>query len=253
MLKLHHNCDKEGYTFLAWSLSLVVSLIIALVIQQRTENKRFQENQRRSVIEQVSTIRAQLEGKLNAELLLTQSIITEVVLHADITQERFFAIAQHLMEESRHIKTIGLAKGTVLTYVYPAEGNKAVVGMDYRKNILQWGAIKRSITEKKTVLAGPLDLVQGGRGLISRTPIFLRNLRNTDSADKKYFGMLSVVIKVSSLFKAAGIIQAESSLALSLRGKDGLGGQGNVFYGNKDIFTQEPVLLEVTLPGELGR
>jgi sensor domain CHASE-containing protein len=65
-----------------------------------TENKRFLENQRRSVVEQLSTVRAKLEGELNAEFLLARSIITEVVTNTDITQDRFFKIAQHFMEAS---------------------------------------------------------------------------------------------------------------------------------------------------------
>ena len=242
----HHQCDREGYTFFIWSLALFVSLITGLLIQERTENKRFLENQRRSVVEQLSTIRAQLEGELNAELLLTHSIIIEIIINTDISKKRFFEISQHLMEESQHIKNIGLAKGTVLTYVYPVQENETVIGMDYRKNIRQWPAVKRAIKKRKAVIAGPLDLVQGGSGLISRTPIFIRRPGNID---KEYFGILSVVIKMPSLFRAAGMAQESSSLALALREEDGVADQGEVFYGREDIFTQDPVLLKVVLPG----
>jgi sensor domain CHASE-containing protein len=138
-----------------------------------TENKRFQENQRRSVIEQLSTVRARLEGELNAEVLLTRSIITEVVINTDITRERFFEIAQHIMETSKHIRNIGLAKGTILAFVYPVQGNEAAIGLDYSKNARQWPAVQRVIEGGKPVVAGPLNLVQGGVGIISRTPIYV--------------------------------------------------------------------------------
>ncbi|MCI5211407.1 MAG: diguanylate cyclase [Candidatus Electrothrix sp. ATG2] len=235
-----------GYTFLAWVLSLFITLMAGLLLQEHTENKRFLDNQRRSVVEQLSTLRARLEGELNAELLLTRSLIAEIVIHADIEQETFSDIAQHLMEESKHIRKIGLAKGTVVTYVYPEQGNEAAVGMDYKKNIQLWPGVRKAIEENKTIVAGPLTLVQGGNGLISRTPIFIRR---PGASGKKYFGILSVVINVPSLLKAAGVDQEDFSLALSLRGKDDLGTQGHVFYGRKDTFTQDPVLLEVILPG----
>ncbi len=244
----HHNCTREGYTFFVWSLTLVVSLITGMLIQERIENKRFLENQRRSVVEQLSTIRAQLEGELNAELLLTHSIIIEVVINTDIKKKKFSEIAQHLMEESQHIKNIGLTKGTNLTYVYPAQGTEAATGMDYRKNIRLWPAVKRAIEEKKPVITGPFNLIQGESCLISNTPIFIHR---PDSIDKEYFGILSVVIKVPSLFRAAGVAQAGSSLALSLCGENGSCDPGEVFYGREDIFTQKPVLLEVALPGEI--
>ena len=184
----HHHCDREGYTFFVWSLSLVVSLIAALLVQERTENKRFLEDQRHSVVEQLSTIRAQLEGELNAELLLTHSIITEIVIHADIRKEKFFEIAQHLMEESKHIENIGLARGTVLTYVYPVQGNEAAIGMDYRKNTRQWPAVKQAVDERKTVITGPSDLVQGGSGLISRTTLRSQDLQARLSKNSRNSG-----------------------------------------------------------------
>lgn len=86
-----------------------------------TENKRFMENQRRSIVEQLSTIRARLEGDLNAELLLARSIIIEVATNTDIKKDRFFKIAEHFFNASKHIRNIGLAKGTILTYVYPVK------------------------------------------------------------------------------------------------------------------------------------
>jgi sensor domain CHASE-containing protein len=34
-----------------------------------------------------------------------------------------------------------------------------------------------------------------------------------------------------------------------MRGKDGLGTEGDVFYGQADLFANDPVLMEVMLPG----
>lgn len=114
-----HQSVKEWYSFIAWALLLALSIITAIVLVEWTENKRFLESQHQSVLEQLSTIRARLEGELNTELSLARSIIVDVETNADITEDRFFKIAQHFMKASKHIKNIGLAKGTVLTYVYP--------------------------------------------------------------------------------------------------------------------------------------
>lgn len=237
---------KERFVFLAWLVLLILSIIAGLLVVEWTENKRFQENQRRSVVEQLSTIRARLEGQLNAELLLARSIITEVVTNTDITKERFYKIADHFFEVSKHIRNIGLAKGTVLTYVYPEEGNKEAIGFDYKKNTAQWPAVKRVIEGRKTVVAGPLNLVQGGVGIIGRTPIYI----DADDSDKKeYFGILSVVINIPSLYEAAGLADRDLPLKIAIRGEDGLGAQGNIFYGPKELFADDSVLMEITLPG----
>lgn len=249
----HRNCGREGYTFFLWAILLFIFLVAELLVQEWTENRRFRENRRRSVVEQLSTIRAKLEGELHAELLLARSIITEVETKADISRERFFSLAEHFMAAAQHIRNIGIAKGTVLTDVYPIQGNEAAVGLDYRKNPLQWPAVQRVIREGKTVVAGPLQLVQGGIGIIGRTPIYTETSLSGDrNQNKEYYGLLSVVIDVPGLFSAAGLDSKNSiarELNIALRGKDGLGAEGAVFYGTEAVYRKEPVLLDITLPG----
>ncbi len=244
-----HQSVKEWYSFIAWALLLALSIITAIVLVEWTENKRFLESQHQSVLEQLSTIRARLEGELNTELSLARSIIVDVETNADITEDRFFKIAQHFMKASKHIKNIGLAKGTVLTYVYPIKGNEKAIGLDYKKNASQWPAVQRVIEGRKTVVAGPLNLVQGGVGIIGRTPIFIGNANvGFDNDRGKYFGILSTVINQPSLLEAAGLGKRDSLLKISIRGKDGLGAKGECFYGSEDLFENDPILMEVTLP-----
>ena len=243
-----HHSFKERYVFFAWALFLALSIITGLLVVESAENSRFLKNQRGSIVEQLSTIRTRLESALNAELLLARSIIIEVETNTDITKDRFFKIAQHFMKTSNHIRNIGLAKGTVLTYVYPVKGNEKAVGLDYKKIASQWPAVQRVIEGRKTVVAGPLNLVQGGIGIIGRTPIYIGN-GNAGSDTGEYFGILSVVINLPSMLEAAGLNNKDSLLNISVRGKDGLGAKGEAFYGSEDLFANDPVLMEVTLPG----
>ena len=56
--------------------------------------------------------------------------------------------------------------------MYPLAGNEAAIGLDYRTNEVQREAALRVRETGKLVVAGPLDLVQGGTGLIGRAPIY---------------------------------------------------------------------------------
>ncbi|MFH2066350.1 MAG: CHASE domain-containing protein [Pseudomonadota bacterium] len=245
--KTYHSV-KEKRAFLTWACLLALSIITGLLIVEWSENRRFLENQRRSIIEKLSTIRARLEGELNSELLLTRSIITEVATNTDISEDRFFQIANCFMKESNHIRNIGLAKGTILTYVFPKKGNEKAIGLDYQKVASQWPAVQRAIDGGKTVVAGPLHLVQGGLGIVGRTPIY-KDAGIHDSGQGKYFGILSVVINIPSLFKSAGLDDQDSTLKLSIRGKDGLGAKGDLFYGPEELFAGDPILMPIKLPG----
>ena len=237
---------RERYTFFTWAILIIIFILCGLLLVERVENKRYLENQRRLVVEQLSTIRARLEGELNAELLLARSIVTEVATNTDIKKDRFFKIAEHFFLASKHIRNIGLARGTILSYVYPVKGNEKAIGLDYTKIESQWPAVKRVIEGRKTVVAGPLNLVQGGMAIIGRTPIFIEN---ASSELEDYFGILSVVLNTESLFEAAGLNDKDEYLKISIRGKDGIGAKGEVFYGSEDLFTNNPVLMEVKLPG----
>ena len=247
MATAHHG-TKEQYIFFAWAFLLALSIITGLLVVESTENKRFLKNQRESIVEKLSTIRVRLESTLNLELLLARSIIIDVETNTDITKDRFFKIAQHFMKESNHIRNIGLAKGTVLTYVYPVKGNEKAIGIDYKKIKSQWPAVQRVIEGHKTVVAGPLKLVQGGVGIIGRTPIYIGK-GNAGSDTGEYFGILSVVINLPSMLEAAGLNDKDSLLNISIRGKDGLGSKGEVFYGSEDLFAKDSVFMDITLPG----
>lgn len=246
-MTIKHPDFKEWYSFLAWTILLMLSIITGLLIIESIENSRFRENQRRSVVEQLGTIRARLEGQLNRELLLAQSIIVEVESNTDISEIKFSQIARHFLRESKHIRNIGLAKGTVLKYVYPIKGNEKAIGIDYKKMPSQWPSVQRVILGRKTVVAGPVNLVQGGVGIISRTPIFID--KDNDGSNTGYFGLLSVVINLWTLFDAAGLNEKPSFLKITIRGKDGLGSDGDVFYGSEALLTDNPVTMAVTLPG----
>jgi sensor domain CHASE-containing protein len=53
------------------------------------------------------------------------------------------------------------------------EGNQAALGLKLLQQPKQRDAVARAIESRNTVVAGPVELVQGGTAFISRTPIFL--------------------------------------------------------------------------------
>lgn len=75
--------------------------------------------------------------------------------------------------------------------------------------------MERAIRERAPRLAGPLALKQEGLGLIYRIPVFI-------GAAGDYWGVLSMVIDVDSLFAGIGIAPQTRRLAIALRGKDGM-------------------------------
>ena len=49
--------------------------------------------------------------------------------------------------------------------------------------------------------------------------------------------------------KTAGLGNEEKPLKIAIRGKDGLGERGDVFWGSEHLFGENPVLMKISLPG----
>ncbi len=101
---------------------------------------------------------------------------------------------QRLYERWSGFRSLGAAPGNVVTAVVPANGNEEVLGLRYEDNPQQWVDVQRAMATGTSVLSGPVDLVQGGRGFVYRTPVFL--------ADDSFWGTISAVVDTSTLLRA---------------------------------------------------
>ena len=196
----------------------------------------------------INQVRNNLGRELYATLNLTQGLVAFIQLYGGIDQEQFDAITRDLISRNHLINNVGLAVGYVIRYVYPYTGNEKALGLDYRTTREQIGPVLQCVNEKKPVIAGPVRLVQGGTGIIEHTPIFITGPSDTGTG-KNFWGVLSAVVRLETLMLAAGVQSSGTSLyRISLRGIDGTGAAGPVFWGDSAVFSSDPVLTEIALP-----
>jgi PAS domain S-box-containing protein len=234
---------------LPYVMALVVAaaVLAAVWVVDRLEQERFREANRTSVLHRLSNVRAELEGALNARLFLTQGLLAHVSTHPEIAHAEFEAIAKVLLAGQSAIRSIELAKNTVVTHIYPVEGNEKARGLRLLDLPDQRAAVQRALDTRKTVVAGPVDLVEGGVAFVSRTPIYLTP-PGRPPASGRYWGLATILVDKDFLLEEAGLFDDSAGLQYGLRGKDGLGTQGEVFFGNSALFEAHPVVLDVYLP-----
>src|SRR5690606_5721075 len=121
----------------------------------------------------VNLIRAKLEGNLNSNIQLVRGLVATLVTEPDMTQERFAGLADNLFRNEGQLRAVAGAPGLVVSLMYPLEGNEAAIGLNYLLDEKQREAALRARDTGELVLAGPVDLRQGGRGFIGRFPVFL--------------------------------------------------------------------------------
>tara|TARA_B100001939_G_scaffold253115_1_gene220058 strand:- start:25227 stop:27314 length:2088 start_codon:yes stop_codon:yes gene_type:complete len=238
----HRNWSESALAPLAaFTLPLILTLSM-LVLVVDFENRRYRQELRARMTDQLSELRGRMESEINKTMFLTRGLTAFVAVNPAISEADFRAIAEEMVSSKAHIRNMGLAPDNIVRYVYPVEGNEAAIGLDYRTNKQQWPAVERMMRNETTTVAGPVDLVQGGRAFIARTPVYIGKGKL-----RRYWGLVSVVIDTQSLLSAAGLGEEQREY-LAIRGTDGQGSRGEVFWGEPEVFDSNPVLLNVRLP-----
>lgn len=188
-----------------------------------------------------SNLRAQVDRELNAVLYLSSGLSSYLVVrHDQLDSQELMRILANLYGSSRHIRNFSVAVGYRAKFVYPLEGNEKVLNIDYTQLPAQWPEVQRAIVSIRGTLVGPVDLVQGGKGLIYRVPVFVND---------SYWGLLSTVINPDSFFASAFDELRSERYEFAIRGKDGSGATGKVFYGESALFDdRKAIRIESDIP-----
>lgn len=234
--------------YLAASLTVAIVLAITWVFE-RSEQQRFQQQNRADVLNQLSASRARIEGALNQKLFITQGLLAYVsTTNPNLNQQEFENLAKVIVAEQPNLAGVSLYKNNVITHLYPLKGNEKAIGFNPMKIPEEREAVQKAINSRRTVVAGPIIGVATGKPtFVSRTPIFLTP-PNAAPQSGSYWGLVAVGFDLYPLLQEAGLLEISAKLQYAIRGKDGLGEAGEVFFGDGKIFEQQPVTLAVTLP-----
>ncbi|MES2621502.1 MAG: PAS domain S-box protein [Bacteroidota bacterium] len=108
----------------------------------------------------------------------------------------FDSVGATLLRSNKFVDAVQLVEGSVITHVYPREGNEVIIGYDILKDSVQNSGVLTTIKTKHFFWAGPIKLKQGGIGIVGRQPLF---------KDNKFKGFSAVIIRLSTFLKAVGI------------------------------------------------
>ncbi len=224
---------------------LIAGLIVsyqAAVLHDRSQR----ENLREKTSAKLQPISSDLSRNTFAAANLTEGLASLITIEGEPSSKRFTALAADLLKSNDAIRNIAVAPDNVVSQVYPLKGNRAILGLRYADNAAQWPMVKRMMSEKHIVIAGPVSLVQGGVGIIIRRPIYV--LDPASDGGTRYWGLVSTVIDFPKLIARSHLSSSANSLQLALRGYDGQGARGRIFWGDKRVFGDDPVLSDITLP-----
>lgn len=100
----------------------------------------------------------------------------------------FEGVASEMLPFYPGIVALGIAPGGIICCVVPRQGNEKSIGFNQLTDAAQNNEARRARDTGRLTLAGPLQLAQGGLGVVGRLPIFL-----TDGLGQRTFWGFSYV------------------------------------------------------------
>jgi len=231
-----------GPTYLPSLIALVVWVSFAVYVE-RNETFITKQEQRTLAVSETSRLRAQVEGYVSADIQLVRGMIAALTANLEMSQAEYSQLVELAMGRHQEFLNIAAAPGLIVNRVFPYEKNKAALGLDYNKNEAQRAAAYQVRDTGEMVLAGPINLVQGGTGFVARFPVW-----DTRNGQRQFWGLVAAVIDANLLYQEAGLLDPDLHIDVALVGKDGKGADGELFFGDAAVLDDSPILMDIQLP-----
>ena len=224
-----------------WTSVLGVCMALLALAMLSQERAKQLEAERYQLLQLLSMRASALEGAIQTGVVALENIRSELVLHPDYDPTELDARVALFLGHYPHFRHIAVAPDLVIRYIYPTKGNEAALGLDYRTVPAQYRAVETAINKRSAVVAGPVNLVQGGTGLVIRVPVIL--------PDQQVWGVIAAIIPMEPLLQQAGLAELQRDYFLGLSGKDGDESQTELFWGDielqRDLAVTSPIKLPV--------
>jgi signal transduction histidine kinase/CheY-like chemotaxis protein len=216
-------------------LALAVATFVAGYEIEKVNEQTRRDIQTNDSQRAANEISIRLSAQVRESIFILSGLKALIEGNPNLKQSEFEHYARSVRRLGPGIRSIAAAPDMVVTYVHPIKGNEAAIGLDYRKApVEQRAAAFRTLRVGQPIVAGPVRLVQGGVAFIVRLPVFVRDA----NGGTKDWGILAAPIDTDVFFQQSGLFEFTDEFELAIRGHDGLGEQGRVFYGDASLFTE---------------
>jgi PAS domain S-box-containing protein len=226
---------------LFYTLSVVMLCSGADVLVLRLIHHERLNDHKQQLQTQLDQVRSVLNYRINSSLLLMRALGSYIAVHPHLDQDEFRRISVEVMRHRNHLLNLVAAPDFVIRYVYPRAGNESLLGVDYRDRPGQWRTAHTAYAQNTMVVDGPIPLIQGGRGIVGRIPVYI----GADN-EQRFWGVVSAVIDSDTLLQQVSEAAQASGLNIALRKKSDM----RVFWGDSALFEEpESIRTLVSFPG----
>ena len=227
-------------------IGAVIFIILFIASNWYTNYKKglWEKDIRSDILHVLTGKKSMLEKALFSRIYYTRGVAAFVALKPDISDQEFNKLAHEYIKNDTVINSMALSKDCILNAIYPYDGHESAIGLDLLKHPERKTMVEKTIETHLTFVAGPVELVEGGIAFISYTPIF----DQTQETKNIFWGVTDIVIRQNSLLNEATLFPEEYGYKFALKGENGSGENGRVFWGDPGIFVNNPVNVNINLP-----
>lgn len=215
------------------AVSLILFSVFAVLISSRIQQNLAAE--RLGEYNSVINFQSEIEELLftNVQRLEGFRAWLELNEGPDSPNTREF-LSRLLQGQEDNIRSVSVVEDTTIVWTYPREGNEDAIGSNLAMVPGQRVGVLYVKETGKAAITEPVDLLQGGTGLIVRIPV---------SVDGKYWGQLGIVLDAGEVFRQTDARAEEMDIEYALFLKESFPSES--FYGDAAIMNRNPLVAEI--------
>ena len=174
---------------------LIVFLVGICLLSVFTYNTNVQIQKDRRTIAKLNAVTygQRIENDIENGIEITDTL-KQLLINGNGQIINFSKIAENLMSYS--VQSVQLAPNGVVTEIYPEEGNETGK-IDLLKDSYRGEISNYAKDHNITITQGPIELKQGGSGLVVRNPIYLKD----ENGQEYFWGFTIAILRVPEVFE----------------------------------------------------
>ncbi len=169
-------------------------ILVSFLIGAYTDFSKNVSDKKHDMIQQLALTESNVNKVTNSNISKMIGVTTHISINPDIDIDELDYFIQKVVDsENNIISNIGIFKDTTAIYLYPYEPNKDMSNINLVDIPAQKDDALRVKNDLKVIITRPVELVQGGIGIITRMPITL--------PDGSYWGQLGYMMKLDDIIE----------------------------------------------------
>lgn len=197
---------KVVLTSIQWLISFTCFVVVSgSVYFWQHQSQMLTTNEQQFLLNEITNSEA-----VTIERQLFRSLSSTDILAIEIKQNNgnftdFSTYAQAVIDSIGGISNLQLAPNGIISQVHPLKGSEKAIGHNILHDGKRRNEAMSAISQRRLTLAGPFNLVQGGRAIVGRNPVFI-NMNGKES----FWGFTSALIYFDQLLAMTKLKELES-------------------------------------------